>query len=98
MSGVPEIRSSTSCSLNYRKTVISREFTSSFQRYAYYRDEFLRYDLVESGKETFDLLLNRRVQAILRRKLYVFFPIFQRHWDRSTVLFQRNDLVLSKLR
>lgn len=57
------------------------------QRKTYNSDKIPGYDLVESIKQIFDLILDRRVKPVLRGKLDIFWFVLMRNLDLFTTFF-----------
>lgn len=96
MSGVPEMRSSSSRSLNCNDTIstVDDAWRSTI---TYDRDEVLRDDLVETGQECLDLILDRRVQAVVGRQLHELLLVLLRDRDNRAALLELHKLRHSEL-
>jgi len=55
------------------------------------RNKLFRDDLIEPGKKGLDLIFDRRMQPILRRKLHEFAPVLQCDRDPGTILLEIDD-------
>lgn len=95
MSGVPEMSSSSSCSLNY---INGSALNFPKTIHAYNSDKIFGNDFVKPSQQMLDLLFDRRVQAILRRKLNKLALILLSNSYRLASFFERYDSVHTKLR
>ena len=67
------------------------------ERWTHDRDEILRDDLVEAGNQRLDLLLDGRVQAVVRRKLHELLLVLLSDRDGRPALLQLDELRDAKL-